>query len=796
MSSVPERIPLPIDESLGAIRDAVRRHRAAVVTASPGAGKTTRVPPALVGDGPVLVLQPRRVAARAIARRIADEQGWTLGREVGWHVRYERKFSADTSLLVATEGILTARLQQDPMASAWRTIVIDEFHERSLHADVGLALAREAWSARDDLRLVVMFATLDAVRVSAYLGDCPVIEVPGRTYPLEISYAPATPVEQAGSQGAGVAAGAVLVFLPGAPEIRRAADRVTPLIGAAVPIFPLHGGLSADEQDAALQPTGGTRIVLSTNLAETTLTVPDVTVVVDTGLHKVSRHDTGRGIDSLETERVTQDSADQRAGRAGRVRAGRVVRLWDARDRLRPHREPEIARVDLAAVVLDVLGWGGDPRTLGWFDPPPPHALDSAYTLLARLEAIDKAGRLTDIGRTLQRLPLHPRLGRMLVAGHRSPLIAKACALLAERHVHVRGPAAASSCDLLSAVDGHSGPLPGHIDRVAREIERTAKSELEQVKGQRSEVKGGSAREKTGDEWFRRTVLAGYPDRVARRRAPGSDRFLMANGSGARLGRESGVINAEFIVAVDVTGATGASSEAIIRMATAIEAGWLNPLGLETRVTHEFDAVRGVVVAARVQYYDAMPVSAHSVSADPLVAGPLIAKACVDRGPSDDDRDLLQRLEFAGVPAAFDELVARASAGAVRLSDVDVTHGLTAAEQKALRELAPASIEVPSGRQVRLEYRSAGAVVAAVKLQELFGLGDSPRVGRARVPVTFELLSPAGRPVQVTNDLRSFWARGYPEVRKALRARYPKHPWPEDPWTAPPSARPIRRKTD
>lgn len=793
---MPERIPLPIDHSLDVIRDAVRSHRAAVVTAAPGAGKTTRVPPALVADGAVLVLQPRRVAARAIARRIADEQGWTLGREVGWHVRYERRFSAETSLLVATEGILTARLQQDPMASAWRTIVIDEFHERSLHADVGLALAREAWRARDDLRLVVMSATLDAERVSAYLGNCPVIEVRGRTYPLDISYAPATSVEQAVAQAAAGAGGAVLVFLPGAPEIRRVAERLAPLVGARVPIFPLHGGLSADEQDAALQPARAVRIVLATNLAETTLTVPDVTMVVDTGLHKVSRHDAGRGIDSLETERVTQDSADQRAGRAGRVQAGRVVRLWDARDRLRPHREPEIARVDLAAVVLDVLGWGGNPRALGWFDPPPPHALDSAFGLLERLEAIDETGRLTTVGKTLQRLPLHPRLGRMLVAGRNAPLIAKACALLSERHVHLRGPAAATSCDLLSAVDGHSGPLPSHVDRIAREIERTANSELEQVTGQRSKVRSGSASENAGDEMFRRAVLAGYPDRVARRRAPGSDRFVMANGSGARLGRESGVINAEFIVATDVTGATGASSEAIIRMATAIEADWLAPLGLETRLSHVFDAARGAVVASRVQYYDAMPVSEHVVPADPLVAGPIVAKACVDRGPSDADRDLLQRLEFAGVAVPFEELVERASAGATRLSDVDLARALTAMEQKALRDLAPASIDVPSGRQVRLEYRSGGAVVAAVKLQELFGLGDSPRVGRARVPVTFELLSPAGRPVQVTNDLRSFWARGYPEVRKELRARYPKHPWPEDPWTAPPSARPIRRKTD
>jgi ATP-dependent helicase HrpB len=614
--------------------------------------------------------------------------------------------------------------------------------------------------------------------------------VPGRTYPLDVTYAPATPVEQAVAQAAADAGGAVLVFLPGAPEIRRAADRVTALLGPGVPVLPLHGGLSADEQDAALQPTGGTRIVLATNLAETTLTVPDVTVVVDTGLHKVSRHDPGRGIDSLETERVTQDSADQRAGRAGRVRAGRVVRLWDARDRLRPHREPEIARVDLAAVVLDVLGWGGDPRTLGWFDPPPAHALDSAFSLLERLGAIDEEGRITAIGRTLQRLPIHPRLGRMLVAGHASPLIARACALLAERHVRVPGRAAATSCDLLSALDGQGGPLPGHVERVAREIERAAGETIDQGRRQKAEGRRISEVE------FRRAVLAGYPDRVARRRAPASDRFLMTNGSGARLGRESGVINAEFIVAVDVAGAAAGSAEAMIRIATAIEPEWIGDLGLETRVSHAFDASRGAVTSARVQYLGALPVSEHAIAPDPLEAGPLVAKAYGDRGPADGDRDLLQRLEFAGVSVSFDELVARASAGRVRLSEVDLASALSAVESRALRDLAPASIDVPSGRQVKLEYRSGGAVVAAVKLQELFGLGDSPRVGRARVPVTFELLSPAGRPVQVTNDLRSFWTRGYPEVRKELRARYPKHPWPEDPWSAPASARPIRRKTD
>ena len=364
MSSGVPLEPLPIDAHLEEIVGRVRERRAIVITAAPGAGKTTRVPPALVSDGPVILLQPRRVAARAIARRIASERGWTIGREVGWHVRFDRQFSKDTRLLVATEGVLTARLQQDPTLDDFRTVVIDEFHERSVHADLGLALAKQAWLAREDLRLVVMSATLDARAVAAFLGDCPIVEVPGRTFPLDISYRPGVTIEDAVRDALAQArGGALLAFLPGAPEIRRAAERLAPpLSSTTVDVLPLHGSLDADEQDAALRPSARPRVILATNIAETTLTVPDVVTVVDTGLHKVARYDPERAIDSLETERISRDSADQRAGRAGRVQAGAAVRLWDARDRLRPHRESEIARVDLASVVLDLCAWG---RRLG-----------------------------------------------------------------------------------------------------------------------------------------------------------------------------------------------------------------------------------------------------------------------------------------------------------------------------------------------------------------------------------------------------------------------------------------------
>src|SRR5437867_2785904 len=385
--------PLPIDSHIDLILDHVRRSRAAVVTAAPGAGKTTRVPPALMADGPVILLQPRRVAARAIAARIADERGWTLGREVGWQIRFERRFTAETRLLVVTEGILTARLQSDPLLSDFRTIVGDEFDERSVHADLALAFARQAWRAREDLRIVVMSATLESRPVSAFLNDCAVVDVPGRQHRVDVAYAPTTSVAEAAREAFAETNGNVLCFLPGAGEIRRAmADLETMKKGsdpfAEVEILPLHGSLDGDAQDLVLRQSTRRRIIVATNIAETSLTVPGVTAVVDSGLHKVARYDADRGIDSLETERITADAADQRAGRAGRIAPGVVRRLWDARDRLRPRREPEIHRIDLASTALDVIAWGGDPRTLEWFEPPGEKPIDAALELLARLGLI------------------------------------------------------------------------------------------------------------------------------------------------------------------------------------------------------------------------------------------------------------------------------------------------------------------------------------------------------------------------------------------------------------------------
>lgn len=758
--------PLPIDGHLDEIVGRLRSHRAVVVTAAPGAGKTTRVPPALVSDGPVILLQPRRVAARAIARRIAAERGWTVGREVGWQVRFERQFTTDTRLLVATEGVLTARLQHDPMLEGFRTVVIDEFHERSIHADLGLALARQAWLARDDLRIVVMSATIDAGAVSAFLDHCPVIDVPGRTFPLDIQYRPGVTIEDAIRDAQGHAArGAVLAFLPGAPEIRRAADRVaTVLRGRPVDVRPLYGGLDADEQDAALRASEEPRVILATNIAETTLTVPDVVAVVDAGLHKVARYDPERAIDSLATERVSQDSADQRAGRAGRVQAGIAIRLWDARDRLRRHREPEIARVDLAAVVLDLAAWGATPASFAWLDAPPPSAVESAVALLRRLDALDDAGRLTATGKWLVRLPAHPRLGRILAAAGGTRRAALACALLSERHV-VPPRHGATTCDLLAAVDDESR-LPPHVTRVAGDLFDAYRR-----------IVGGPASPAHDDTQFRRAVLAGYPDRVARRRAPNADRLLLASGTGAKLARESGVHDAEFVVAVDVTAGTAPGAEALVRLATRVEREWLAP----TSSTNRHEMVDDAVRAWRVDRYDELTLGEHPIAVDPDVAAALVEKAYLERGPSEADQQLLNRLRFAGLDASasFESLVHTASIGARRLADVRISGQIPSEIAGRLDRDAPVSLALPAGRHVRLDYRSDGRAVASVKLQHVFGLAESPRLGRARTPVTFELLAPNGRPAQITNDLESFWSTGYAHVRRELRARYPKHAWPE-----------------
>ena len=791
-------IPLPVDAFIDPIREALDRHRAAVLTAAPGAGKTTRVPPALVDQGRVLLLQPRRVAARAMARRIADERGWTLGREVGWHIRFESKATADTRLLVVTEGILTAYLQDDPLLSNVTTLIVDEFHERSIHADLGLALARQAWLARPDLRILVMSATLETAPVSRFLGDCPVIDVPGTLHPLSISYGSGQTMAEALDEVLPTSRGNALCFLPGAGEIARAArETETVATRHGVEVLQLYGSMDSDAQDAVLRSDEGApgapkraarrRVILATNIAETSLTVPDVSIVVDSGLHKVARYNGERGVDSLTLERITTDSADQRAGRAARLGPGTVRRLWDPRDRLRPHREPEVQRIDLAQPVLSILGWGGDPRTFEWFERPTDDRLAVALALLERLGLV-KDGHATESAQVFRRLPLHPRLARILIDGQGSFEAAAACAWLSEPG-RTEGGHQTTSCDLLPILDAWPR-MPFHLKRVAENLERSAAAVL------------GSRKVGRIDETaVRQAVLAGYPDRVAKRRSP--DRVTLATGHGAVMGRESGVRDGEWLVALEVA-AVGAPrrggslvppaparpTEATVRAACRIESEWLSPT--RTEVIHRIDEA-GIVRAHATEFYDSLVLRERLVAIDPVVAANMLAQAWLDRDRDADTERLERRAAFAGHALDLPALAESAAASAKGFKDLDITAHLPWAVKQAIDRDAPDSLTVPSGRSMRLEYAAEGTVSVAVKLQELFGLAETPRLGPKKTPVTFHLLAPNARPVQSTQDLRSFWATTYQEVRKELRGRYPRHPWPDDPWTATPTHRTTRR---
>lgn len=769
--------PLPVDPHIEAIAAALRRHRAAVVVAAPGAGKTTRVPPALTSDGAVILLQPRRVAARSIAKRIADERGWSLGGEVGWHVRFDRRFSAATRLLVATEGILTARLQQDPLLSDFTSIVLDEFHERSIHADLGIALAKQAWRARGDLRVLIMSATLDARRAAAYFDDCPVFDIPGTLHPMDLAYRPGTTLTAAVQEVMALTPGHVLCFLPGAGEVRRAAGDLRRTLPEDAEVVELHGSLPADEQDRVLQANARPgaqvprRVIVATNIAETSLTVPGVSAVVDTGRHKVARYDSDRGVDSLETERISVDSADQRAGRAARLGPGVVRRLWAEADRLRPHREPDIARIDLSGPVLDILAWGGDPRRLDWFDPPSPATLDAAMVLLEQLGAVAD-GRLTALGRRMSGLPLHPRLARIMIEAEGADEAAASCAILSDRHWLPHHPPA-TTCDLLTALDER---LPPHITRNARELQRS--------------FTGG--KRKLAETELRRALLAGYPDRVAQRRHPGQPRVLLASGHGAAIGPESGVHEGDYVLALDVQSSRRAEqSEARIRMASIVEKEWLVSTAVDR--VHELDPASGVVRARERELYGVLVVEERDVTADPAIVAQRLASAYLENELADDDLQLIARLRFAGLEADLNAVALRAAAGRRRLGEVRLADGLEWSARQQLDELAPARFTAPSGRTHPLEYRPDGTVALSIKLQELFGLAATPSVGRRREPLLILLLAPNGRPVQTTRDLRSFWDTTYPEVRRELRGRYPKHPWPEDPWCAAPTARTARR---
>jgi ATP-dependent helicase HrpB len=716
--------PLPIDAHVAEIAAHVRAHRSAVIVAPPGSGKTTRIPPALAAIGRTILLQPRRVAARALARRIASEQGWTIGGEIGWQIRFERKFSDRTRLLVATEGILTARLQSDPLLSDFDVVILDEFHERSIHADVALALAKQAMDSRDDLAVVVMSATIAADEVAQFLGGARVFDVGARRYGVDIQYKPGISMSAAVREQLRDAEGDILCFLPGMREIERTRGE---LANVDALVLPLHGSLDVDAQERALAPANRRKVILATNIAETSLTVEGVTDVIDSGVHKVLRFDPETAVDHLVVERIAADSAEQRAGRAGRTRAGRAVRLWDSRDILRAHREPDVRRVDLAPPLLDILSWGGDPRTFAWFERPPEDRIEAGLALLDALHA-------SEAQEQLRALPLHPRLARIVIDAH-------------------------GSDDAIAIAVQLSGGTPAEIHEVSLIARR---------------LLGGNYRRHVDDATLRRALLAGYPDRVAQRREPKSPRLLLSSGTGATLAREIDDGNGEFLVILDITGD-------FVRNARVVEREWLSPTRRE--VVHEWGGNR--VRATERSWYGAILLHEQNVAPDAAEAERILAENATP------DPLLARRVAFAELDVDWPSVMANAVVGKRNLDDVHIE--LPFNLRRRLDDLAPLTIPLPSGRSAKLDYRDDGSIVASAKLQELFGLAESPRIGPHRTPVTFALLSPSGRPVQITQDLRGFWNGAYQQVRKELRGRYAKHPWPEDPWTAPATHRAKRR---
>lgn len=796
-------LSLPVGAGLPALTEALRARGAAVLWAPPGSGKTTLVPPAVaeLGPGRVVVTQPRRIAARAAARRLAGLLGEPLGESVGYAVRGERRTSAATRVEFVTSGVLLRRLQRDPELPGVAAVVLDEVHERALDADLLLALLVDVrTNLRDDLRLVAMSATLEASRFGALL-DAAVVEVPGALHPVETVWAGlpgVLPYDDRGPTPAfldHVAAtvrraltereGDVLAFLPGVAEVDGVARR---LAGADVELHRLHGRLTAAEQDRALTPDAARRVVVSTSVAESSLTVPGVRVVVDAGLSREPRTDHRRGLAGLVTVRVSRAGAEQRAGRAGREAPGTSYRCWTEAEHahLAAHPAPEIAVADLAGFALELAAWGSpDGDGLALPDPPPAAALAAARATLVDLGAVAEDGAITDRGRAIARVPADPRLARALLDG--APLVgvrraAEIVALLAE---DVRAPGG----DLVAALRAARRVGPGSWRRT-----------VDQLAGLVPQTEPG---ERMSDDLAVGAVVAlAHPDRVARLR-PGGSSYLMVGGTGAVL-RDAGLAGTPWLAVADVDRRAG-QRDATIRSAAPID----EDLALEAAAARwrEDDEVAwdGRVVARRVTRLGAVELAATRLAEPPAErVAAAIAEGLRRDGIgiltwTDAATGLRQRLDFLHRalgdpwPDVSDEALAATAEtwlGATRdPRKVDVLAALRRLlpwpEASRLDELAPERLTVPSGSAVRVDY-GAEQPVLAVRLQETFGWAETPRLADGRVPVLLHLLSPARRPVAVTADLASFWAQGYPQVRAELRGRYPKHAWPEDPWSTPP----------
>ncbi|MFB9993081.1 ATP-dependent helicase HrpB [Deinococcus oregonensis] len=816
---------LPIAEVIPAVREALNNNPLVVVQAPPGAGKSTALPLALLGEPwlggqSIVVLQPRRVAARAVASRMAETLGEEVGGSVGYRVRFESRVSAATRIEVVTEGILTRRLQRDPELAGVGLVILDEFHERSLNADLALALLREVQGAlRDDLRVLVMSATLNA-DLPARL-NAPLIESAGRAYPVEIRYLdtdPAGRVEDTVARTVRSALqtdpGDILAFLPGVREIRGAAGQLADLEGTGIAVLPLYGDLPLAAQRRALLPDPGGRrkVVLATSIAETSLTIAGVRVVIDGGQSRTQRFDPASGLSRMVTGRVTRDSATQRAGRAGRTAAGVAYRLWSERTQaLLPAASlPEVLEADLAPLTLELAQWGTpDPATLHWLDLPPAPRVALARTLLHDLDALDEAGRVTPAGARLLDFPTHPRLAHLLNGAEDGALAADVAALLEERDPLPPG-SGADLTDRVAALRAWRRGERGTADiSVLERVERLSKQWRTILK-----VKP-DATPPDGYDVGALVALA-YPERAALAREDGRGRFLLAGGQGAALPEGDPLAGASALAVTHLDATPGAwakaagSAEGRIFLAAPLDRAALEARAEAADVVR-WDSRTGTLIAERQQRVGALvlgsqplrdlPAGAragalagairteglHLLTFSPEAAQLRARAESVRRWrpgeawPDLSDTALLDTLETWLGPHLGS---ARSREDLGRIHLLPALQALLPWPLPAqLDDLAPTHLSVPTGSRIRLEYRPGDAPILAVKLQELFGLAETPTVNGGRTPVLLHLLSPAGRPVQVTQDLRSFWNSSYFEVRKDLRGRYPKHPWPDDPWT-------------
>lgn len=835
---------LPIDATLPALRAALRVHRAAVLQAPPGAGKSTVVPLELLAEPwalgrRILLLEPRRLAARAVAQRMAHTLGEEVGATVGYRMRLDTRVGRNTRIEVITEGVLTRMLQSDPELGGVAAVLFDEFHERSLQADLGLALCLDARATLgSDLRIVVMSATLDGERVAALLADAPVVSSQGRSYDVATHHvgkgfallpggadSPERLVVSVVRRALAESQGDVLVFLPGAGEIRRVQGMLD-VNALGVRVLPLYGDLGNDEQSVALEPGGEQerRVVLATNIAETSLTIPGIRVVIDAGLVRRSCFDPVTGMSRLETQRISRASADQRRGRAGRTAAGVCYRLWSegSERSLAAFSTPEIADADLAPLALDLANWGAtDAGSLRWLDAPPAATLASARDLLRQLGALDAAGRISAHGRELARLPAHPRVAHMLIeARNRGALAlgADIAALLGERDL-LRGAGGRGDADIdtrlallrREAAAGGAAADRATLQRARRTAEQYRRSFARQGAPEDTRVSTGLL------------LAAAYPDRIGQRREGGAGRYLLANGRGAVFPAAQSLGSSDYIVAIDLDDNDREARIQLAATVTLAEIEALHTARIVRRELVEWNEREQAVAARRVIELDALLLEDKPLPAPPaeaaraaMLAG--VRSLGIEALPWDEStRSLRARIEFvralgradtaqwsdvsdAGLLLRLDAwlgpwlqgVTRRAHLARLPLGEM-LLGGMDHSARRLIEELAPTHLTLPTGSHARIDYLDDLAPCASMRMQEVFGLAETPRIGGGRLPVTFKLLSPAQRPLQITRDLASFWRNAYVEVRKDMRGRYPRHYWPENPLEAE-ATRSVRRR--